>query len=328
MKLTTRRITPSQMPRLRAELLANLVAARRAGQRYGAAAARASEMSPSRANRDARRPVRERYSVGGADAARAVLTGTSEIWDIEAAVREGVLWWVAPQMTSLAAAAASALPEWSPQVAMPHPTGLIVWDGPTGVEVPAPGAPRRRWRATAFGTVEPPTVPVRAVAWWAARAGVAFTAYTDDPELRAEEDGQPALVAASVHTDTLRWEQPAPGSPHPVTALLGTTWLLASQPGIGDQRALPDARASRGGPAPAAAVTIVTLREIPRPHDEHDGEHDDRQHHHQWVVRGHWRQQPCGPGSAQRRPTWVRPHIKGPEGAPLLERETVHVWRR
>lgn len=37
----------------------------------------------------------------------------------------------------------------------------------------------------------------------------------------------------------------------------------------------------------------------------------------QWVVRGHWRQQPCGPKKSERRTTWVMPYTKGPEDKPL-----------
>lgn len=35
------------------------------------------------------------------------------------------------------------------------------------------------------------------------------------------------------------------------------------------------------------------------------------------MVRGHWRQQPVGPGRLQRRTTLVRPHWRGPEDAPI-----------
>lgn len=36
----------------------------------------------------------------------------------------------------------------------------------------------------------------------------------------------------------------------------------------------------------------------------------------QWVVRGHWRRQACGPGLQERRRAWVQPYWKGPVGAP------------
>ncbi len=31
-----------------------------------------------------------------------------------------------------------------------------------------------------------------------------------------------------------------------------------------------------------------------------------------WLVRGHYRNQPCGPQRRERRRTWVAPHVKGP----------------
>lgn len=42
-----------------------------------------------------------------------------------------------------------------------------------------------------------------------------------------------------------------------------------------------------------------------------------------WIVRGHWRQQPCGPASSLRRITWIDPFVKGPEDKPLDIRPTV-----
>lgn len=36
-----------------------------------------------------------------------------------------------------------------------------------------------------------------------------------------------------------------------------------------------------------------------------------------WIVSGHWRSQPYGPGGSLRRPTFIAPHLKGPEGAPV-----------
>lgn len=38
------------------------------------------------------------------------------------------------------------------------------------------------------------------------------------------------------------------------------------------------------------------------------------------FVRGHWRHQPHGPGAAQRRLIWIRPHYKGPDIASLVNK--------
>lgn len=43
-----------------------------------------------------------------------------------------------------------------------------------------------------------------------------------------------------------------------------------------------------------------------------------------WVVRGHWRNQACGPGRRQRRRIFVPPHVKGPSGAPIIQGEKVY----
>lgn len=44
---------------------------------------------------------------------------------------------------------------------------------------------------------------------------------------------------------------------------------------------------------------------------------------YQWVVRGHFRNQACGPRHSQRRRQWIEPYWKGPEDAPRLGREHV-----
>jgi hypothetical protein len=75
-----------------------------------------------------------------------------------------------------------------------------------------------------------------------------------------------------------------------------------------------------------ARVRIITLRRA-RAVTEERGE-SSREYHHRWIQRGHWRQQPCGPGSRSRKPTWIAPQLKGPEGAPLLGGEKVHVLKR
>lgn len=37
----------------------------------------------------------------------------------------------------------------------------------------------------------------------------------------------------------------------------------------------------------------------------------------QWVVDGHWRNQPFGPGRAQKRLVYIHPYVKGPKDKPL-----------
>lgn len=39
-----------------------------------------------------------------------------------------------------------------------------------------------------------------------------------------------------------------------------------------------------------------------------------------FMVRGHWRQQPHGPGSRERKLLWIRPHYKGPDLAAVINK--------
>ncbi|MGC4154507.1 MAG: hypothetical protein QM628_15715 [Propionicimonas sp.] len=73
---------------------------------------------------------------------------------------------------------------------------------------------------------------------------------------------------------------------------------------------------------PLKQVTIIRLR--------HRGARGDGgtavNWSHRWVVRGHWRQQPCKDenGEWTTRPVFIHPHIKGPESAPILVRSHVN----
>jgi hypothetical protein len=40
----------------------------------------------------------------------------------------------------------------------------------------------------------------------------------------------------------------------------------------------------------------------------------------QSVVRGHRKQQPCGPGHVDRKLIWIQPYWRGPEDAPIAVR--------
>ena len=44
---------------------------------------------------------------------------------------------------------------------------------------------------------------------------------------------------------------------------------------------------------------------------------------HRWMVHGHWRDQPCGPGRTSRRVIWIDDYIKGPADKPLDVRPTI-----
>lgn len=71
------------------------------------------------------------------------------------------------------------------------------------------------------------------------------------------------------------------------------------------------------------AVSVIQLRH--RSTAEHSGESDPREWSHQWLVRGHWRNQPCKEdGVWTTRLVWIHPYVKGPDDKPLLVRDHVY----
>lgn len=117
--------------------------------------------------------------------------------------------------------------------------------------------------------------------------------------------------------------------------LLAALWTLLHQEGIAmtvtERPARPVVRrVQRAGlDKTAADVRVVTLR---KPRDvtvsEGIGEHVTREWSHQWLVSGHWRNQPVGPGRKQRRLVWVNPYTKGPADKPFRAPTVVKSWVR
>jgi hypothetical protein len=117
--------------------------------------------------------------------------------------------------------------------------------------------------------------------------------------------------------------------------VMAALWTLVRQEGVTSRTVhrerAAQRRATRAGVTSDSAVQIVTLR---RPRVVHpdggelDGTHGRREHDHRWYVTGHWRWQACGVGRAERRLTFVSPHIKGPEDKPLRTKERVNAWVR
>lgn len=71
-----------------------------------------------------------------------------------------------------------------------------------------------------------------------------------------------------------------------------------------------------------SVVSVLRLRRLESidtgPTDEHGVEYT-----HRWIVRQHWRQQPCGPGGCRRKPILVGPYIKGPADKPLVAKDRI-----
>lgn len=111
--------------------------------------------------------------------------------------------------------------------------------------------------------------------------------------------------------------------------VMKSVWLLMQQP-LTDDEPEPFNRGQRRRlqhqDIPPGPVRTITLRRKAAPGHAHDTA-SHREYHHQWVVKGHWRQQ-WYPSRDVHRPIWIAPQIRGPEGAPILGGGKVYTWTR
>ncbi|MCG7583114.1 hypothetical protein ACTWP6_27535 [Mycobacterium sp. 4D054] len=245
-------------------------------------------------------------------------------------IKRAELYWVSRDMVDVALDAADSLPEWTPAVAAPAPTGLLCWAKPAG-SVP--------WNA--LSPNDPTEVSWDGVWWWSRPDGVLqiqpLSRLAKNPELLAPYGvssplwvTNPTLLLQPLVPRTAEVARSAEASP--LVSVVGAAWLLMGQPTVASTRVLgsaPSTQTEEGSRAAADPnrVSIIELRRPMSPPGERDGSPGDRQYRHRWWVGGHWRQQACGPNHADRRPKWIAPYVKGPEGAPL-KTDRVHVWRR
>jgi hypothetical protein len=253
--------------------------------------------------------------------------------DVLAGILEvGELFWVQQDMAALAVHAGEQLAaaRWA-TADRPAPCGLLYWqDGIghmdyQGVQVPV--------EACAWGPYQGEMMLWLLMSRDRLVAEVAVTR----PDLSLVVEEIPSLVpfygaTIPVTADPLPMVEVNRELPQPVVAALASAWLLMQQPLLIDrtrERAdKPTARAYARDGLPAPEVTVVDLRRQYTPQDRDPDAGSGRHYKHRWIVSGHWRNQPYGPGQSLRRQTWVASHVKGPEGAPLLSTEKVNVWRR
>lgn len=248
------------------------------------------------------------------------------------ALQAADLYWASRDMVDVAVDAAPGLPEWTPGLATPCANGLLCWAKPAGsVPYSGPGG----------GDTD---VPWDGVWWWTRADGrlqlIPASRFTGHTELLDPYEVSTPLWAAGytllLDPDRPRTEEAdGVGDVHPLISVVGAAWLLMGQPNVTETRVIADQRPIGGPPsAPAAPdprttprVTLVDVRRPARSARDESVEHAARRFGRRWWVGGHWRQQACGAGLAQRRPTWIAPYVKGPVGAPLVS-DRVFVWRR
>lgn len=272
------------------------------------------------------------------------------------ALSEASLYWVSTEMVDILNSAAAGIPiDCTPNdLTFPAPHGLVYFESPImGTDAHGiPYAEEIRKTAEEAGLPMPVRVidnteslvfPINAIVW---ATGV-------QAPIPARPEPTSSVSVSSYQYRELGWVNlgksdwpivdPLDKKPFPVddTAFfsfmedrrfLAALFTLLQQESIAATETVVAPRqvrrrSERAGVNAPSDVKLVTLRRLKRTKPE-DGETAEVAWSHRWMVNGHWRWQPVGPGRRQRRLTYVTPHIKGPEDAPLKVKETVNVWVR
>lgn len=254
--------------------------------------------------------------------------------------RDAELFFVTGAMSEVAKAAARTMPEFTIQPQdLPAEQGVIYFDSPIGEN--SDGQRSAGIIACAW------TINELTYEEYGTRTGVFFTFHTSRADavqttnaaLAGEEISESryrdAGMAPLPHDDDA-WVMFGDDIPKPDTLTsqelwartVTCAWILMQQPiaTVSVERA---DRASRRRLAKQSEkdspIRVIALRHAKSQHVSRD--ESEREYHHQWVVRGHWRQQ-WYPSEERNKPRWIAPHVKGPEGAPLLGGEKVYAWKR
>lgn len=241
-------------------------------------------------------------------------------WPIRLAdeVRASALWWVSREMCSVLDAAAPNMPR---QVLMPEdvpdPVGVVFFESPLLSTVSDVRTSAISWAPAAASDTGQHILKI--VTWCIIRAG--------DKVVTAPTGWCSWALGAD------QYERVLPETPDDVAAdhaedrcRLAALWTLSAQESVVDKTTQgvdkrTARRALRRGidPSPMRVVRLRRASGEGKPGTTHGG------YSHRWLVSGHWRNQWL-PSRNTHRLQWIAPHVKGPEGAPLVDKVTVKAW--
>lgn len=261
--------------------------------------------------------------------------------------------WIDRKLCDVIAQTATTIPRWSPAAAQPARKGFLAWEKPL-LQVPMTGHVHN----------ETPDVSIDAIAWMddpshPDNINIAFfsrlTQHRDGLNAMRKNLNIPLheMFNISLHRDTpcgagvdadevdthilnedVR-HLVAVGADGQALAVVGATWLLMQQPRIATAGAVEVGDAARMQEGSTARKTfarprvrVTTYDVTRRPAASKDGRRHDggREYASQWWVRGHWRQQPWGPGRKLRRPKFIEAHLAGPSDKPVDDRPRVRKY--
>lgn len=229
------------------------------------------------------------------------------------------LTWLDTDVCALLSDTFADVPEWSLDAVLPGRSGFIAFEtSPTLIDATIPGLTESA-RMTCDGF------------WWnVAGDEVSVMLITRDPRAAGFAPGLPFTLIGTfgVNRDNPQDDGGVEIDVPRAKALVGTTWLLMSQPRvIEDSDPVVVTRKQRKNRLISAPTVRVSTRTLTARYSP-AGAPTGRKAEKRWWVRGHWRQQAWGKDRKLRKPVFIAPHTAGNADAPLEERPHIQVWRK
>lgn len=254
-------------------------------------------------------------------------TGHANAIMMHDSIKKAEMFWVSPAFMPLLLNAADSMPldaKFSELPSLP-PEGLLVFDAPDGWSMEEEGLPRAEVGAMSWhvggmqnhdGSHSEDAVFVDSYA----RYGNLWI------DLRSSSWGGDDLIAVVNDNGTIEDETSIERIQRD-RKILGAFAHLIKETKITDSsnEIMPRAVARRShNKSIMSTVRVVRLRHLVEA--EKNGTSltgSGIEYSHQWLVSGHWRNQPCGTGRSERKLIWISPHVKGPADKPLVLKDTV-----
>lgn len=250
------------------------------------------------------------------------------------------LLWVSSEMTTVAVELSDTVVDFRPHDDRPSECGLIALERST-----PPVTSTARFLRSPTSPPERLSLPVDLLLWICDDNQMLILAMAQDATIGRDlffpnVFGAPQLSYHTIAAWMVNTELPITYSEtndltqERLLSLINVIWTAMATPSVAERTSAPrDPGYERFAKKHrlSSEVTIVHLRPMKyihhdEPEPTEEGTAPGRRYTHRFYVRGHIRNQAYGPNRALRRRIMVPTFIKGPEGAPLLER--VYSWDR
>lgn len=273
-------------------------------------------------------------------------------------IGDAELSWIDKKLCDVIAQVATTIPRWSPAAAQPAKKGFLAWEKPPS-QIPMVGHIRGETPDVpidAIAWMDDPEKDGYIKIYFFSRLKQhrddlsAIQRSLNSPlhemfEISLPQDAPYGKDVDADEVDTQILDEAvqqvyAEGAKDKVLSAIGATWLLMQQRSVampnvvqtqtlrqrGDDAVPQEFAERKASRRPQVRVTTYDVAHSPVASEGGRRRGSGREYASQWWVRGHWRQQPWGPGRKLRRPKFIEAHLAGPSDKPVDDRPQVRKY--